>query len=63
MYVNAPIDEWFCDSPAASLLHENGDFVIEWRGQAAAAEVLPLPSYVGGSGTAPSGVMNFEPFG
>jgi len=46
-YVNAPVDEWFCDSPAAELDLIDGQFLLRWKGDEVLASVLPLPGYLG----------------
>lgn len=57
VYVNAPVDEWFCDSPAARLVHRDGGFEVDWRERTIRVEVFPLPSYLDASESAPAGVM------
>lgn len=48
VFVNAPLDEWFCDSPKALLIADDRGYRVEWTGVEFRAEVLPLPSYLGG---------------
>jgi len=48
IYINAPFDEWYCDSPEAILtLEESSDeYVVHFRGNDFHAELLPLPGYL-----------------
>jgi hypothetical protein len=56
VYVNAPVDEWFCDKPAAVLDWNGGEgYVLEAEGDRFCVRPLPLPGYLGGA--QPDGVM------
>jgi hypothetical protein len=63
VFVNAPVDDWYCDRPAATLDSVgSGLFILEknngpagWAGEAVEVLPVPLPSYVGKPST--DGVM------
>lgn len=57
IFVNAPVDDWFCDRPAAVLTYRDGEFVVEWGGRSTVVEPLRLPAYLDDPATAPIGVM------
>jgi hypothetical protein len=48
IFVNAPIDEWYCDAPEAILAIDKntGDFIVQFRGDNFRAKALPLPGYL-----------------
>lgn len=47
MYLNAPFDDWYCDSSRAVLdVDESRQFHVEYDGVVTRCEVLPLPGYL-----------------
>lgn len=47
IWVNAPVDDWFCDPDAELLLDDAGEPVVHFQGAEYPARVLPLPGYLG----------------
>ena len=54
LFVNAPLDEWFCDRCNVTLHADEVGYHVEWAGAEFAVQVLPLPDYLG---TGVEGVM------
>lgn len=54
LYINAPVDEWYCEVPEATLRFADGGFLLDWRGDEIAVDVMQPPGYLG---AAPAGVM------
>jgi len=48
IYVNAPLDEWFCTSPEAILDADerSGDFIVRFRNETFPARTIKLPFYL-----------------
>lgn len=47
MYLNAPFDDWYCDSSRAMLdVDESRQFHVVYEGVVTPCEVLPLPGYL-----------------
>lgn len=58
IFVNAPIGDWFCDHPVATLdLRPDGTFELQTADGAFQAEPLPLPDYLFRAGGPPQAVM------
>jgi len=57
IYVNAPVDYAFCESPAAVLVHRADGFHLDSDAGSFPARVLPLPSYLSPKDSAPRGIM------
>ena len=49
VFINAPFDEWFCESAEARLDWDKPteQFVVRFRGEAFPVSLLPLPGYLG----------------
>jgi pyruvate-formate lyase-activating enzyme len=49
VFVNAPFDEWFCDSPESTLDIDKltGEYFVTFRGESFSARILSLPGYLG----------------
>lgn len=47
VFVNAPFDDWYCDTAEAVLdVTADGSFYVEFAGERLPCEVLPLPGYL-----------------
>jgi len=46
VWVNAPVEYWFCDRPVATLTLEGDDFVLIGEDVREHVRVMPLPNYV-----------------